>query len=129
MLLANNPPVPGHARLPKGADPNDPASYAPFKGTDYSADHMIETALQFVRENKNGPFFLYFPSTIPHVALHIPDEELKPYLGKWEETPFVGGRGYTPHRTPRAAYAAMISRLDKDVGRIMALLKTVGPGR
>jgi arylsulfatase len=55
--------------------------------------------------------------------LHIPDAELAPYLGKWDETPFVGGGGYTPHQTPRAAYAAMISRLDRDVGRIMQLLK------
>ena len=126
--LENDPPVPGHASLAEGADPNDPASYAPFKGTDYSPDHMIEVALQFIRENQRGPFFLYFPSTIPHVALHIPDEELKPYLGQWEETPFVreGGYGYTPHQTPRAAYAAMISRLDKDVGRIMALVEELG---
>ena len=128
VKLNNDPPVPGHASLPAGADPNNPESYAPFKGTDYAPDHMIDTALQFIRENKKGPFFLYFPSTIPHVALHIPDEELKPYLGKWEETPFTreGGYGYTPHMTPRAAYAAMISRLDKDVGRIMALVKELG---
>jgi len=122
VMLDNRPPVPGHARLPAGADPSDPASYLPFKGTDYTPDRMIEVALGFIRENRQGPFFLYVPSTIPHVALHIPDEELKPYLGKWDETPFVGG-GYTPHQTPRAAYAAMISRLDKDVGRIMALLE------
>jgi arylsulfatase A len=122
VKLDNDPPVPGHAKLPAGADPNDPASYAPFKGTDYAPDRMIDVALQFIRQNKGGPFFLYFPSTIPHLALQIPDEELKPYLGQWDETPFVGG-GYTPHRTPRAAYAAMISRLDKDVGRIMALLE------
>jgi len=125
VMLDNDPPVPGHAKLPAGADPNDPASYEPFKGTDYSPDRMIEAALQFIRENREGPFFLYFPSTIPHVALHIPDEELKPYLGKWEETPFTGN-GYTPHQTPRAAYAAMISRLDKDVGRIMALIRELG---
>ncbi|HUT88255.1 MAG TPA: arylsulfatase [Thermoguttaceae bacterium] len=123
--LDNHPPVPGHAKLPAGADPNDPASYAPFKGTDYSPDRMIDAALRFIRENKEGPFFLYVPSTIPHVALHVPDEDLKPYLGKWDETPFVGG-GYTPHLTPRAAYAAMISRLDKDVGRIVALLDELG---
>ena len=126
VKLNNNPPVPGHAGLPPGADPNDPASYEPFKGKDYTPDRMIAAALRFIRENKDGPFFLYFPSPIPHVALPIPDEELKPYLGKWEETPFVGGRGYTPHQTPRAAYAAMISRLDKDVGRIMGLLKELG---
>ena len=126
--LKNDPPVPGHASLAEGADPNDPASYAPFKGQDYSADHMIDHALEFIEENKDGPFFLYFPSTIPHVALHIPDEELKPYLGKWEETPFTRekGYGYTPHQTPRAAYAAMISRLDADVGRIMAQLDKLG---
>ena len=122
ILLKNDPPIPGHARLPPGADPNDPASYEPFKGTDYAPDHMIEEALRFIRHHRDGPFFLYFPSTIPHVALQIPDEELKPYLGRWKETPFTGN-GYTPHFTPRAAYAAMISRLDKDVGRIMALLK------
>jgi len=90
---------------------------------------MIEVALQFIRDNKKGPFFLYVPSTIPHVALHIPDEELKPYLkNNWEETPFVGGRGYgyTPHQTPKAAYAAMISRLDKDVGRILGLIDELG---
>jgi len=127
--LKNDPPVPGHAKLPPDADPNDPASYAPFKGTDYSPDHMIAEALNFIRQNKDRPFFLYFPSTIPHLALHIPDEDLKPYLGLWDETPFTGrenGYGYTPHRTPRAAYAAMISRLDKDVGRILALLEELG---
>jgi len=126
--LDNDPPVPGHASLAKGADPMDPASYEPFKGTDYSADHMLDTALAFIRDNKDGPFFLYFPSTIPHVALHVPEEELKPYLGKWKETPFTrdGGYGYTPHFTPRAAYAAMISKLDKDVGKIMKLLADLG---
>jgi arylsulfatase A len=127
--LNNDPPVPGHARLPKNADPHDPASYARFKGKDYSEDRMIEMALKFVRENKDGPFFLYYPTLIPHVALHVPDKELEPYLKQgWEETPFVGGGGYgyTPHQTPRAAYAAMISRMDKNVGRLMGLLKELG---
>jgi len=121
--LNNHPPVPGHARLPSDADPHDPASYAAFKGQDYTPERLIETALKFIREHKDGPFFLYYPTLIPHLALHVPDEELEPYLGQWEETPFTGGRGYTPHLTPRAAYAAMISRMDKNVGRIMALLK------
>ncbi len=122
VALNNRPPVPGHAKLAPASDPQDPASYEPFQGADYAPDHMIDAALQFVRDNQTQPFFLYLPSPIPHVALHIPNDELKPYAGKWDETPFVGGSGYTPHFTPRAAYAAMISRLDKDVGRIMALL-------
>ncbi len=127
VFLGNDPPIPGHAGLAPGADPNDPASYAPFKGKDYSPDRMIDEALRFIRRNKDRPLFLYFPSTIPHVALQVPDEELKPYLGQWDETPFTrAGGGYTPHQTPRAAYAAMISRLDKDFGRIMAELKALG---
>lgn len=123
--LNNVPPVPGHASLPKGADPNDPKSYERFKGKDHATDHMIKFALDFIRENKEGPFFLYYPSPIPHVALHVYDEELKPFAGKWPETPFTGG-GYTPHQTPKAAYAAMIARLDREVGQIMAELKEQG---
>ncbi len=129
FMLKNNPPIPGHAKLPDGADPADPASYDMFKGQDYAPDHMLDAALQFMRDNKERPFLLYFPSTIPHVALHVPDEELQPYLGKWDETPFVGGSGYTPHQTPRAAYAAMISRLDRDSGLLLKQLKELGLDR
>jgi len=127
--LKNDPPVPGHAGLAQGADPNDPASYDRFKGNDYAPDRIIQQALEFIRQNKDRPFFLYYPTVIPHVALHVPDEELKPYLAlKWNDPPFTraGGRGYTPHFTPRAAYAAMISRLDKYVGRVLDLLKKLG---
>ena len=76
VKLNNDPPIPGHAPLPAGADPSDPASYTPFKGQDYAPDRMLDAALEFLRENKERPFFLYFPSTIPHVALHVPDEDL-----------------------------------------------------
>lgn len=128
VKLGNDPPVPGHARLPSGADPRDPAAYAVFQGKDYAPDRMLETALAFLRENKDRHFFLYYPSTLPHVALHVPDDDLKPYLGQWDETPFTGN-GYTPHRTPRAAYAAMVSRLDKDAGQIVRLVDQLGLGR
>lgn len=126
--LNNHPPLSGHSQLPAGADPQAPASYAPFKGQDYSPDRMIDAALGFIREHKERPFFLYYPTTLVHLALHVPDEELTPYLGKWEETPFDGKGGYTPHRTPRAAYAAMLSRMDKDVGRIVGLIDELGLG-
>jgi len=127
--LNNDPPVPGHTGLPKDADPNDPRSYDRFKGTDYAPDRINAAALDFVRTNKDRPFFLYYPSIIPHVALHVPDEELKPYLALgWKDPPFtrVKGRGYTPHFTPRAAYAAMISRLDRYVGNLLDLLDELG---
>ena len=125
VTLNNKPPVPGHASLPKGANPRDPKSYNIFKGKDYAPDRINEQALNFIRANKDRPFFLYYPTVIPHVALHVPDEELKPYheLG-WKDPPFTrdGGYGYTPHFTPRAAYAAMITRMDKYIGRVLDLI-------
>lgn len=123
--LKNDPPIPGHASLIKGSDPESPGSYEIFKGRDYAPDHINREALSFITRNRDRPFFLYYPSIIPHVALHIPDEELQPYLDQnWNDPPFTreGGYGYTPHFTPRAAYAAMISRLDKYVGRVLDLL-------
>ncbi|MEM8733001.1 MAG: sulfatase-like hydrolase/transferase [Planctomycetota bacterium] len=126
--LDNHPEVPGHAGL-DGADPNDPESYDLFKGTDYAPDRINAQALEFVRANKDKPFFLYYPSVIPHVALHVPDEDLEPYLELgWKDPPFTRGKGYgyTPHYTPRAAYAAMISRLDNYIGKLLSLLDELG---
>ncbi|RMF45014.1 MAG: N-acetylgalactosamine-6-sulfatase [Planctomycetota bacterium] len=127
--LKNNPPVPGHASLPAGADPADPRSYDVFKGQDYAPDRIHAAALEFIRSNKDRPFFLYYPSIIPHVALHVPDEDLQPYLKLgWNDPPFTRakGFGYTPHYTPRAAYAAMISRLDRYVGNVLRTLDELG---
>ena len=127
--LKNKPPIPGHASLPKGSDPTDPRIYDVFKGQDYAPDRINEQALAFIRKNKNKPFYLYYPTVIPHVALHVPDEELKPYLAqKWNDPPFTRskGYGYTPHFTPRAAYAAMITRMDRYIGNVLNLVKELG---
>lgn len=126
--LKNDPPVPGHEGLTPGADPNDPRSYDRFKGRDYAPDRIHEQALGFLREHRDRPFFLYYPNIIPHVALHIPDAELEPYLAmKWHDPPFTRAKGgYTPHFTPRAAYAAMVSKLDAQVGEVVDLVAELG---
>lgn len=123
--LANQPAIPGHANLADGADPSDPNSYDAFKGRDYAPERIHQEAIRFLREHRERPFFLYYPSPIPHVALQVPDEALEPYLAlDWNDPPFTrqSGQGYTPHFTPRAAYAAMITRLDDQVGELLALL-------
>ncbi|MEZ6128086.1 MAG: arylsulfatase [Planctomycetaceae bacterium] len=123
--LRNNPPIDGHANFAKTDDKSDPRSYDQFKGTDYAPDHINAQALEFIRANKDKPFFCYYPTVIPHVALHVPDEDLKPYLNLgWKDPPFTKeeGYGYTPHFTPRAAYAAMITRMDGYIGNILKLL-------
>ena len=129
ISLNNDPPIPGHARLAEGADPNLPDSYTQFQGKDYAPDRINEQMLAFVKANRDKPFFLYYPTIVPHLALHVPDEELKPYLELgWNDPPFtkLKGGGYTPHFTPRAAYAAMITRMDRYVGNLLNLLDELG---
>ncbi|KPL25269.1 MAG: hypothetical protein AMJ75_01700 [Phycisphaerae bacterium SM1_79] len=89
----------------------------------YSHDLIANEALEFVKANKDRPFFLYVPFTIPHVALQVPEDSLAEYRGKWPDPPYTGDKGYFPHPNPRACYAAMVTRMDRDVGRIMSLLK------
>jgi arylsulfatase A len=124
VALDNDPPVPGHAGLAPGADPADPRNYAAFQGRDYAPDRILTAAVDFVRRHRERPFLVYYPSTIPHLALHVPDAELAPYLALgWNDPPFTREQsGYTPHFTPRAAYAAMVSRLDREVGDLLDLL-------
>ena len=122
----NNPEFSAYQTLAKDLDPRDPASYSQFTGKEFAQDRIMEQALKFVRDNRERPFFLYVPSTIPHVSIQVPDDSLSEYVGQFEETPYVGGKGYLPHRTPRAAFAAMITRLDRDVGRIVALVRELG---
>ena len=124
--LDNELVVPG-TKIPEGADPNDPASYAKFELTDYAPELMLNEALEFVRNNKDEPFFLYFASPLSHVPLQAPEKWVKRYQEKFgPEEPYLGDKGYFPHRTPRAAYAAMVSYLDEQVGDIIKELKTLG---
>ena len=89
----------------------------------YSHDLIAAEALKFIRANKDRPFFLYVPFTIPHVALQVPEDSLAQYKGQWPDPPYTGNKGYFPHPNPRACYAGMVSRMDRDIGRIMSLLK------
>jgi len=118
----DNPGFLGRDRL---SEPPD--NYDRYSGNDYTPDLMLDEALGFIRENKDRPFFLWYTSPIPHVSLQVPDVWLEPYadLG-WDDGPYLGQNGYLPHPTPRAAYAAMITHLDAEVGRIVALVKELG---
>jgi arylsulfatase len=92
-------------------------------GRQYAPDLFEKEALDFIRTNRKGPFFLFFATTIPHLSLQVPEDSLREYAGLWPETPYDGSKGYFPQSRPRAAYAAMVSRFDRTVGRIAALLR------
>ena len=122
----NNPDFSAHQKLPENANSTDPASYAAYIGTDYAPDLITEQALRFIRDNKDRPFFLYYPTTVPHLALQVPADSLREYLGQWDDPPYTGVNGYLPQFAPRAAYAAMVTRMDRGVGRMAALVKELG---
>ena len=84
-------------------------------------------ALAFVERNAGQQFFLYYPSTLPRAALQVKDADLEPYakLG-WDAQPYLGEQGHFPHPAPRAAHAAMVSRLDRDVGALLERLQKLG---
>ncbi|MDP6373681.1 MAG: arylsulfatase [Vicinamibacterales bacterium] len=95
------------------------------RGT-YSHDLLVEDTLRYVREAGDEPFFLYLPFTIPHAGLDVPEDSMAPYLGRFDETLWEGQRRYITQATPRAAFAGMVSRLDRDVGRIVDQIDELG---
>jgi len=125
-VALSNPAFSPRQKLPPGADPNAPESYAKFSGSEYAPDLISAQARKFVRDNQGRSFFLYYPTTVPHLALQVPEDSLREFAGKFPETAYPGGRGYLPHRTPRAAYAAMITRMDREIGRILDLVQELG---
>jgi arylsulfatase A-like enzyme len=98
----------------------------PTSGKIYSHDLMADDALAWVRQHKQGPFFLYLAFTIPHVSLQVPEDSLAQYRGQWPETPVTNSKHYANQAEPRAAYAGMISRMDRDIGRLMKELVELG---
>ena len=102
------------------------ADFEKFRGKDYAPAKMTQKALGFIDRNKNEPFFLYLPYTLPHLALQAPEEYVKKYRGQFEEKPYYGDKGYSPTQYPLSTYAAMITFLDDQVGLIMDRIKQLG---
>lgn len=98
----------------------------PLDGKVYSHFAIMEKGLNFIRTHKETPFFAYFAITPPHADLDYPD--LSQYEGAFKETPFVNdkGKGFKTQLKPRAAYASMVSEVDRNVGQIVALIEELG---
>jgi arylsulfatase A-like enzyme len=106
------------------------------KFSEYSPELIQKRALQFIEKNKERPFFLYYPTTIPHAELLVPEENLKAFRGKFlpEKTykgAKPGDKGFRsgPYGTQNechAAFVAMVTLLDRQVGEVVAKLKELG---
>lgn len=77
----------------------------------YSHDLIAEEAMKFIRQNRDNPFFLYLPFTLPHGKYEVPDNS------DYADQPW-------PEKVKN--YAAMITLMDRDIGRLLALLEELG---
>ncbi|MGJ5819058.1 arylsulfatase [Paludibaculum fermentans] len=94
----------------------------------YANDVIASRAVDFIRQSKDKPFFLYHSPTMPHFEPQVPEDSMAEYRGK-----FPMGKPWSQANNRlkaqpdvRTAYAAMVSRVDSYVGRIMAELRTQG---
>ncbi len=97
-------------------------------GKTYSYDLIESEAIDFIRRNKEKPFFCFLPVTIPHAAMQVPEKYVAPWrkvFPEFEET--IGKYSHnTEVRNPVAAFCGMMDRLDETVARILGLLKELG---
>jgi arylsulfatase A-like enzyme len=80
----------------------------------YADTLFTDRAIEFVSRHKEHPFFLYLAFTAPHRVVEAPAEELAKHKGKFTEAD-AGNPAY-------AAYAAMVTQQDEEVGRLMKAL-------
>lgn len=80
-------------------------------GATYAQNLIQREAERFIRDHKDGPFFLYYAITLPHGRHEIDS------VGEYADRPWTD---------QQKAYAAQVSRLDADVGRLLALLRELG---
>jgi arylsulfatase A len=106
---------------------------------DYVNDLFTREATAFIGKADPRPFFLYLNYTVPHAELRVPDDSLAAVRGKFPETPYVNAAadakvtgpddtslGYRSQPTPKAAFVAMITRMDRDIGRLTDLVHARG---
>ena len=91
------------------------------KKIDYSHDLFAQEALDWIEQKKDAPFFLYLAFTTPHA-----NNEANRSLGHGQEVPDLGIYAATDWTPQNKAQAAMITRMDADIGRLFALLKKLG---
>ena len=106
---------------------------------DYVNDLFTREATAFIDRDDKRPFFVYLNYTVPHAELRVPADSLAAFRGKFQETAFVNEKadarptgfedaslGYRSQPAPRAAFVAMVTRLDRDIGRLIDLLRARG---
>lgn len=101
----------------------------------YSPDLIHAEALKFIEKNRSNPFFMFYPTTIPHAELVAKEEYMQKFRGKFDPEKVFEGvddgpefrQGpYGSQPESHAAFAAMVTQLDDYVGEIMKKLAELG---
>lgn len=101
----------------------------------YSADLIHKAAIRFLEQNRDKPFFMFYPTTIPHAELFAKEEYINKFRGKFDpEKQFKGVDDgpsfrlgpYGSQPESHAAFAAMVTQLDDYVGEILEKLSELG---
>ncbi|MGA1399199.1 MAG: sulfatase-like hydrolase/transferase [Phycisphaerales bacterium] len=99
-------------------------------GAQYAPDLVRAAVLEWLDEaiapTPDRPFFLYYATIVPHLALQAPEDSIAEYRGSFEDAPYDGTRWYLPCEEPRATYAAMVSRADAAFGAIVDRIEAMG---
>lgn len=131
----------GHRQYPHflwrdGVKERIEANEAGRKGA-YAQELFTNEAIKYIRRERSNPFFAFLAYSSPHAELAAPEEFLKMYEGKFDETPYIGmsqGKEVekyasyypAPVSQPNATMAAMVTALDTYVGRIYSVLEEKG---
>ncbi len=104
---------------------------------EYAPYLIHDEALDFLRDNKDTTFFMWYTSVLPHAELKVPRQELELFVGNPEfedEKSYQGcdggeyykNGGYGSQQYTHAAFAAMVSLLDRQIGEICRTLDSLG---
>lgn len=108
---------------------------------DYVNDLFTKETAAFIQHSDPRPFFVYLNYTVPHAELRAPEDAMNAVRGRFAEKPFENAKadatptgasperptlGYRSQPEPHAAFAAMITRMDRDIGQLADLLRSRG---
>jgi arylsulfatase A-like enzyme len=88
----------------------------PVKG--YADDLFVDRSVEFIRQHKEAPFFLYVPLISAHFNIEAPQDEVAKHAGKFPEN--------DPAVPLNATYAAQVTRMDAEIGRLIQALDETG---
>lgn len=85
-----------------------------------STSLFVDESLRFISESKQQPFYLQLWTLVPHATLNPTPDQMEPY------SQYRAGKKNFPHASAMEIFAASVTNLDTEIGRLLDGLKTMG---